>query len=75
MNKHKVFFLILLAVAVMRELFGSGKLYGYEILKLSSEGGWYVPNGLMVLPPAAFFLIAAFIWILRTWKTDQVEEE
>lgn len=65
---------LLLAVGFVRELFGSGKLYGYEILKTTSEGGWYDPNGLMLLAPSAFFLIGLFIWALRSWKPDQVEE-
>jgi Na+-transporting NADH:ubiquinone oxidoreductase subunit D len=66
---------ILLVVAFFRELFGSGKLFGYTVLPLTSEGGWYEPNGLMVLSPAAFFLIGGIIWVLRSWKTGQVEEE
>jgi Na+-transporting NADH:ubiquinone oxidoreductase subunit D len=65
---------ILLSVALLRELFGSGKLYGSEILQLTSEGGWYLPNGLMLLPPSAFFLIGLIIWAIRTWKPEQVEE-
>ncbi len=65
---------ILIAVAVVRELFGSGKLLGSEILPLATEGGWYVPNGLMLLPPSAFFLIGMIIWIVRTWKPAQVEK-
>ena len=64
---------LLIAVAVIRELFGSGKLFGIEILPLVTEGGWYNPNGLLLLPPSAFFLIGLFIWALRSWKTDQVE--
>ena len=67
--------LILLVVGFVRELFGSGKLFGAEVLALASEGGWYVPNGLMLLPPSAFFIIGAFIWVLRWFKTDQIEEE
>jgi Na+-transporting NADH:ubiquinone oxidoreductase subunit D len=65
---------VLLIVAFFRELFGSGKLYGIEIMKLATEGGWYVPNGLMLLSPSAFFLIGFMIWALRTWKPDQIEE-
>jgi len=65
---------ILLVLAFIRELFGSGKLFGAEILPLASSGGWYVPNGLLLLPPSAFFLIGLFIWGLRTWKKSQVEE-
>jgi Na+-transporting NADH:ubiquinone oxidoreductase subunit D len=66
--------LILLVVAFCRELFGSGKLFGVELMTLSTEGGWYVPNGLMLLPPSAFFIIGLLIWALRTWKPDQVEK-
>lgn len=66
---------VLMSVAFMRELFGSGKLFGYTVMQPVTEGGWYVPNGLMVLAPAAFFLIGGFIWIIRSWKPEQVEEE
>ena len=66
--------IILLFVGVFRELFGSGTLFGAEIFSLAAEGGWYAPNGLMLLPPSAFFLIGFFIWALRSWKTEQVEE-
>lgn len=67
--------LILTTVAVLRELFGSGKLLGYEILSLTRDGGWYNPNGLMLLPPSAFFIIGLSIWLIRTFKTEQVEEQ
>jgi len=66
---------ILVGVAFLRELFGSGKLFGNVILPLQSEGGWYIPNGLMVLAPAAFFIIGLFIWAHRTWKPELQEEE
>ena len=65
---------VLIAVGFFRELLGSGKLLGFEVLSLTTEGGWYVPNGLMLLSPSAFFLIGIFIWVVRTWKPDQVEE-
>ena len=67
--------LILLVVGFFRELFGVGSLFGVEIFSLANEGGWYVPNGMMLLPPSAFFIIGFFIWLLRAWKTDQIEEE
>jgi Na+-transporting NADH:ubiquinone oxidoreductase subunit D len=67
--------LILLVVGFFRELFGSGKLLGMEVFALSAEGGWYAPNGLMLLPPSAFFIIGIFIWVLRSFKTEQIEEE
>ena len=66
--------IVLIFVGIFRELFGSGKLFGLTIMPLTSEGGWYYGNGLALLPPSAFFLIGIFIWILRTWKKDQVEE-
>jgi len=65
---------VLIAVAVVRELFGAGKLMGVEILPLVTEGGWYNPNGLLLLPPSAFFLIGLFIWALRAFHKEQVEE-
>jgi len=48
---------------------------GVELMPVVTEGGWYTPNGLMVLAPGAFFLIGFFIWGLRTWKPDQVEAD
>lgn len=65
---------ILLVVAFFRELFGSGKLFGQSVFPLTTEGGWYEPNGLMVLSPAAFFLIGFIIWGIREWKPEQIEE-
>lgn len=66
---------ILLGLAFIRELFGSGSLFGVTLLTPVTEGGWYVPNGLLLLPPSAFFLIGFFIWAIRAWKPEQVEEE
>lgn len=65
---------VLMIVAFFRELFGAGKLWGYEVLQVSTEGGWYVANGMMLMPPSAFFLIGLFIWVLRVSKKDQVEQ-
>jgi Na+-transporting NADH:ubiquinone oxidoreductase subunit D len=67
--------LVLVLVAICRELLGAGKLLGISILPTTSEGGWYQSNGLMLLPPSAFFIIGLLIWALRSWKTDQVEKE
>lgn len=67
--------IVLLFVAVFREFLGAGALMGIQILPTVNQGGWYVPNGLMLLPPSAFFLIGFFIWGLRTWRTDQIEED
>lgn len=66
---------ILIVVGFFRELFGSGKIFGIDILHSVNEGGWYVPNGMMLLPPSAFFIIGIFIWILRSIKPEQVEAE
>ena len=65
---------LLLTVGTIRELFGSGSLLGYPVLVLAKDGGWYVPNGLLLLPPSAFFLIGLIIWGVRTWKKAQVEK-
>ncbi|KZZ71933.1 NADH:ubiquinone reductase (Na(+)-transporting) subunit D, partial [Oleiphilus sp. HI0132] len=64
---------ILLLVAFVRELFGSGMLFGIELMPTVNNGGWYVPNGMLLLPPSAFFIIGLLIWGLRQWKKDQVE--
>ncbi len=64
---------ILIIVATIRELFGGGTLLGQRILPLVSDGGWYEANGLMLLPPSAFFIIGLLIWAIRSWKRSQVE--
>jgi len=66
--------LILIIVGTIRELFGSGTLLGYTVFPLVTEGGWFYPVGIMLLPPSAFFIIGLFIWWLRSWKTEQVEQ-
>ncbi len=64
---------ILIVIAFIRELLGSGTLFGIEILKLSTEGGWYVSNGMLLLPPSSFFIIGLLIWALRAVKKGQEE--
>lgn len=66
---------ILIGTAAIRELLASGKLFGFEIFALATEGGWYVPNGMMGLSPGAFFIIGIFIWMIRTVKPEQIEAE
>ncbi len=66
--------LVLIVVAVLRELFGNGTLMGYTVFSKVADGGWYVPNGMMLLAPSAFFLIGLLIWAIRTWKPAQVEK-
>ena len=66
--------LILIGVAIIRELFGSGTLMGYEILPLVSNGGWYVGNNLLLLPPSSFIIIGLFIWAIRSIRPEQVED-
>ena len=65
--------IILIAVAIVRELFGAGTLMGYEILPLASTGGWYPANNLLLLPPSSFILIGLMIWAIRAYKIDQIE--
>jgi Na+-transporting NADH:ubiquinone oxidoreductase subunit D len=67
--------MILITIGAVRELFGSGKLLGYSVLPLVTEGGWYVPNGMMVMAPGALFLVGMFIWALRTFKPEQIEKD
>jgi Na+-transporting NADH:ubiquinone oxidoreductase subunit D len=67
--------MILMFAGFTRELIGSGKVFGMTVLKPVTEGGWYVPNGLMLMPPAALFLIGFIIWGIRSWKPEQVEKE
>lgn len=66
--------LILMLVGFVRELFGAGSLFGITILETVNNGGWYVPNGMLLLPPSAFFIIGLIIWAFRAWKPAQVEE-
>jgi Na+-transporting NADH:ubiquinone oxidoreductase subunit D len=67
------YMLVLLTVGLVRELFGSGKVFGFTVLNPVNDGGWYVTNGLMLLAPSAFFLIGFIIWGLRTWKPELQE--
>lgn len=66
---------ILIVVGFFRELLGAGTLYGVEIVKTVNNGGWYNPNGLMLMPPSAFFLIGAIIWIIRSFRPEQIETD
>ncbi|MBI1354323.1 MAG: NADH:ubiquinone reductase (Na(+)-transporting) subunit D [Acidobacteria bacterium] len=67
--------MVLVCVAFIRELLGSGKLLGHSLIPTVNEGGWYQPNGLMVTSAAAFFIIGIFIWALRSWKPYQIESD
>jgi Na+-transporting NADH:ubiquinone oxidoreductase subunit D len=67
--------LILLIVGFVRELTGAGTLFGVEVVPLTKNGGWYEPNGLMLLAPSGLFLIALIIWALRTWKPELQEKD
>jgi len=66
--------LVLIFVATVRELLGSGSWFGYVILTPVNDGGWYQPNGLMLLAPGAFIIIGLLIWGIRTVKTAQIEK-
>ncbi|MBM7334169.1 MAG: NADH:ubiquinone reductase (Na(+)-transporting) subunit D [Alcanivorax sp.] len=66
---------LLLTLGFVRELFGAGSLFGIQVLPTTADGGWYATNGLLLLPPSAFFLIGFFIWAVRAWKPEQVEED
>lgn len=64
---------VLMVIAFIRELIGSGSLFGVTILPVVTNGGWYVPNGLLLLPPSAFFLIGGLVWALRSVRKEQIE--
>jgi Na+-transporting NADH:ubiquinone oxidoreductase subunit D len=66
--------LVLVVVGTIRELLGSGTWLGIPVLPLAQDGGWYIPNQMMLLAPSAFFIIGLIIWLLRSWKIEQVEE-
>ena len=66
---------ILIVVAFLRELVGSGKLFGMTVFETVNNGGWYQANGLFLLAPSAFFIIGFVIWLLRTFKPEQVENK
>lgn len=66
--------LVLMVVGALREVLGAGTFFGLPVVALAANGGWYTPNGLMVLAPGAFILIGLFVWVLRAWKPEQVEE-
>jgi Na+-transporting NADH:ubiquinone oxidoreductase subunit D len=67
--------LILVITATIRELLGSGKLFGHKVLPLVTDGGWFYANGIMVTSAGAFFIIGFLIWGLRAWKKNQIEQE
>jgi Na+-transporting NADH:ubiquinone oxidoreductase subunit D len=67
--------LVLLIVGFIREFIGTGRIFGYPVLRTVSDGGWYVPNSMFLLAPAAFFIIGFMVWFLRTWKPEQQEKE
>jgi len=67
--------LVLVLGGSVRELLGAGKVFGFTVLPLAKDGGWYVPNGLMLLAPSALFLIGLLIWALRTWKPELQEKD
>jgi Na+-transporting NADH:ubiquinone oxidoreductase subunit D len=75
--------LILIAVSVVRELFGKGSLAGFKIIGATPEYllntkeiswlSWYIPNNLLVLPASALFVIGIFIWIQRARNKKLVD--
>lgn len=67
--------MILLIVGFFRELFGAGTLFGYIVFPTVNNGGWYQANGLLLLPPSAFFLIGFIIWVIRHFRPAQRENE
>ncbi len=58
--------LVLVLVGACRELFGSGRLLGHQLLPLADQGGWFTPLSLMLLAPSAFFLLGGLVWAMRS---------
>jgi Na+-transporting NADH:ubiquinone oxidoreductase subunit D len=67
--------LVLVLVALARELLGAGRVFNVQVLPLVQDGGWYEPNGLMLLAPSALFIVALLIWALRAWKPALQEKD
>ena len=67
--------LILILVGALRELLGVGSLLGLAVLPTVASGGWFVPLGVMLLAPSAFFILGLLIWAQRTWRPEQVEPD
>ena len=64
---------VLIAVATIREILGSGTWFDLPVVKTLEDGGWYQPNGLFLLPPAAFFIIGFLIWGIRSVRPAQIK--
>ncbi len=65
--------IVLCVIATVREILGSGSWFGLTILPTVNNGGWYVPCGLMVMPPCAFFLVGLLIWAVKTYRKELIE--
>jgi Na+-transporting NADH:ubiquinone oxidoreductase subunit D len=65
---------ILIAVAVARELFGSGTLWGYKVIPQFMYDIGYKDNGFMILPPMALIVVGIIIWVQRSRNPELVEE-
>jgi Na+-transporting NADH:ubiquinone oxidoreductase subunit D len=67
--------LVLVVIAFFRELLGAGRIFGRVVLPLASEGGWYEPNGLMLLAPSGLFILALIVWVQRTLQPALREKD
>lgn len=65
--------LVLVILGSLRELFGAGRLLGWQVLPLAEQGGWFTPMSLMLLAPSAFFLLGGLVWALRSLRSEQAE--
>ena len=59
---------VLITLACLRELFGAGTILGVTMLPLARDGGWYYPNGMMLMAPSGFFILGLLIWLMHGWK-------
>ncbi|MGR8947200.1 MAG: NADH:ubiquinone reductase (Na(+)-transporting) subunit D [Gammaproteobacteria bacterium] len=60
--------IVLIVLACLRELIGAGTILGTTILPLARDGGWYYPNGLMLMAPSGFFILGLLIWLMQEWQ-------
>jgi len=65
--------IVLVVIGGLRELFGRGKLFGYEVLPTVDVGGWFTPFNLMLLAPSAFFMLGFLVWAVRSVHAEQAE--
>lgn len=65
--------MVLTLIGACRELFGGGRLLGFQVLPLAEQGGWFTPLSLMLMAPSAFFLLGGLVWTVRSIWPEQAD--